>query len=54
MTRHRICIKLINSAFVDDPPLTVREGGMIKPGFDPELDKIKDTVKKTARALSRK
>lgn len=44
--------KLINSAFVDDPPLTVREGGMIKPGFDPELDKIKDTVKNGARIIA--
>jgi DNA mismatch repair protein MutS len=35
---------LLSSAIVDEPPLTVREGGMIKPGFDAELDRLKDIV----------
>jgi DNA mismatch repair protein MutS len=29
---------LIDRAIVDDPPLTIREGGIIKDGFDEELD----------------
>ena len=29
------------SALVDDPPLTVREGGIIAPGFDAELDRLR-------------
>lgn len=33
---------LIDCAIVDDPPLTVKEGGMIKKGFDKELDSIRD------------
>lgn len=32
---------LINRAIVDDPPLTVREGGIIKDGFNEEADKLK-------------
>ena len=43
---------LINSAFVDEPPLTVREGKMIRPGFDKELDEIKDTVNNGARIIA--
>ncbi len=35
---------LLSSAIEDEPPLTVREGGMIKKGFDAELDRLKDIV----------
>ena len=31
---------LISRALVDDPPLAVREGGMIRDGFDAELDEL--------------
>jgi len=31
---------LIARAIVDDPPLTIREGGIIKDGFDEELDHL--------------
>lgn len=31
---------LINSAIVEEPPFTVREGGMVKPGFHEELDTL--------------
>ena len=31
---------LINSAITDDPPFTVREGGMIKHGYSNELDTL--------------
>ena len=30
--------ELLNSAIIDNPPLTVREGGMIKPGFNADVD----------------
>jgi len=36
---------LISCAIVDDPPITVKEGGMIKEGFDPELDRTKEILK---------
>lgn len=32
---------LVNAALVEDPPFTVREGGMIREGYCPELDEIK-------------
>src|SRR5215469_16542757 len=34
-------ITLIKSAIVDEPPLSTAEGGVIRPGFNSELDKIK-------------
>ena len=32
--------ELVESAIVDEPPLTVREGGMIKPGYCKDLDTL--------------
>ena len=32
--------QLIHQAIVDDPPFSLREGGMIKKGFHPELDEL--------------
>jgi len=32
----------IDRAIVDDPPVSVREGGMIKPGYSAELDELRD------------
>ncbi len=31
---------MIEGAIVDDPPLTIREGGIIREGYDPELDRL--------------
>ncbi|MCX5838896.1 MAG: DNA mismatch repair protein MutS [Deltaproteobacteria bacterium] len=31
---------LIEGAIVDDPPLSIREGGIIREGYDPELDHL--------------
>jgi len=36
---------LIGRAIVDDPPFTVKEGGLIKEGYDPELDEIKKAAR---------
>lgn len=36
--------ELIDKAISDDPPFTVREGGMIKDGFNEELDSLRDIV----------
>jgi DNA mismatch repair protein MutS len=36
--------RTLNSAIVDDPPVSVRDGGMIKRGFSNELDELKDTI----------
>ncbi|MDR2610428.1 MAG: DNA mismatch repair protein MutS [Clostridiales Family XIII bacterium] len=37
-------IALIQAAIVDDPPFTVREGGMIRPGYSASLDEMKAGV----------
>ena len=33
--------ELIDKAIVEDPPMTVKDGGIIKLGFDEEIDKLK-------------
>lgn len=33
--------ELIEKSIVDDPPMSVKEGGIIKLGYDPEIDKLK-------------
>ncbi len=32
---------LIEKSIVEDPPMTVKDGGIIKLGYDPEIDKLK-------------
>ncbi len=32
---------LIDRAIIDDPPIQVREGGMIRDGFDPDVDNLR-------------
>ena len=34
----------IDAAIVDDPPFTIKEGGLIKEGFSSELDELKHSV----------
>jgi DNA mismatch repair protein MutS len=34
--------KKIEEAIVDEPPVSIREGGMIKPGYSAELDELRD------------
>ncbi len=35
---------LIGRALVDDPPFSVREGGFIRPGYDAEVDRLRDII----------
>ncbi len=35
-------LQLIDRALVDDPPILIREGGIIKESFDPALDELRD------------
>ncbi len=35
-------VKLLESSIVDNPPLTVKEGGIIKENFDKELDRLRE------------
>ena len=34
--------RLLESSIMDNPPLTIKEGGMIKPNFDRELDDLRE------------
>src|SRR5262249_52299394 len=35
----------IEAALVDDPPLAVKEGGLIRDGYHPELDALRDAAR---------
>ena len=35
---------LIGRAIVDEPPFSVREGGFIRPGYDAEVDRLRDIL----------
>jgi DNA mismatch repair protein MutS len=41
----REIIELISNAIVDEPPLTIKEGGLIKSGYDPEINKVKQAAR---------
>lgn len=36
---------IIDKAICDEPPLAVKDGGLIKEGYSDELDKLKDSIK---------
>jgi DNA mismatch repair protein MutS len=36
---------LVEAALVDEPPATLQDGGMIRPGFDPRLDELRDLAR---------
>jgi DNA mismatch repair protein MutS len=36
--------EIIADSIVDDPPFTLREGGMIKPGYSEELDEMRGSI----------
>jgi DNA mismatch repair protein MutS len=38
-------VELISRAIVDDPPLAVKEGGMIRDGFDTALDELRQATR---------
>ncbi|MGN0457417.1 MAG: DNA mismatch repair protein MutS, partial [Eubacterium sp.] len=37
-------LELIDSAIVEEPPFSVREGGIIKPGYNEEIDSLNDIM----------
>ncbi len=43
LTLDELC-SLIDSAIVDDPPFSVREGGIIRPGYNKELDEMRSDL----------
>ncbi len=44
--------KLIDSAFVEDAPITIKEGGMIKAGFDAKLDSLREIAGNSASIIA--
>lgn len=38
------CAQLIENTITDEPPITVREGGIIRTGADPEVDRLRDIM----------
>ena len=38
-------VELIGRAIIDEPPLAVKEGGMIRDGFDPGLDELRTAMR---------
>jgi len=48
----RELFELLDRAILEEPSIQLNEGNLIKPGFDPELDRVRD-VKENARTLLR-
>lgn len=46
-------VDLIRRAIVDDPPLTVKEGGLIRDGFDPALDELRRAMREGKEWIAR-
>jgi DNA mismatch repair protein MutS len=44
-------IELIERAVVDDPPVTITEGGIIKDGFNSDIDELRDILHNSSRWL---
>ncbi|MCL2628483.1 MAG: DNA mismatch repair protein MutS [Oscillospiraceae bacterium] len=42
----------IDNVIQDDPPFSVREGGFIKDGFDPEVDRLRGLLNNSSMALT--
>ena len=38
---HPEVVALLDAAVIDEPPMLIRDGGVIKTGFDPELDELR-------------
>lgn len=45
--------KLIDDAIVEEPPFTVKEGGIIKPGYNTELDAVSEDMNNSTGILSK-
>ena len=44
--------EMIEKAIVDEPPVSVREGGMIKTGYSAELDELRDIASNSKRWIA--
>jgi DNA mismatch repair protein MutS len=53
LTPYREAVDLISRALVDDPPATLANGGVIRPGYSAELDAIEESVAEAKRWVAR-
>lgn len=44
-------VSLLDSAIIDNPPVVIRDGGVIAPGFDAELDELRSISENAADVL---
>jgi DNA mismatch repair protein MutS len=44
--------ELVENAIIDDPPMTVREGGMIQQGYSAELDELRDIASNSKKWIA--
>jgi DNA mismatch repair protein MutS len=45
ISEHGELAETLSAALVEDPPHTVRDGGLVRPGFDTELDKLRELAR---------
>ena len=51
ISEHPELTAMLDSALVDNPPVVVRDGGVIKPGYDSELDELRDLSENAGQFL---
>lgn len=51
ISEHPILAEKLEGALVDNPPVVVRDGGVIKPGYDAELDDLRDMSENAGQFL---
>ena len=49
---HREIHDTLEAAIVDEPPFTIREGGMIRDGYDMELDELHDIARNNSQWMA--
>ena len=50
LTGHDVLLELLQQSLVADPPILVRDGGFIAPGYDPDLDEAR-TLRDEGRSV---
>ena len=49
---HRESQRLLGDAIIDNPPMLIRDGGVIAPGYDDELDELRGVAENADRYLT--
>ena len=51
LSEHPECTDLLSRAIIDNPPVTIRDGGVIAEGFDTELDELRNLSENAGQFL---